>query len=203
MSQLKVIIVGGGLSGALLGNGLLRAGISVVVYERDVADTKREGYQIRLGEPALMGFRACLGAELIAQIEEKYSASKPQSASDYNTRTFTAPYVYSSNFEPCLDLSAIPNYTASTTINRVVLRNFLIEPLKQHGCIKFEKKFSHYKIIYDPAEVEKVQVHFSDGSFDSCDILVGADGSGSEVRITVYCLSRRFLNSFRLTASSA
>ena len=184
MPQLQVIILGGGLAGGLLGNGLLRAGISVTVYERDSADKRREGYQIRLGEPSLTGFRACLSPELIAQIEAKYGKSKPGSETESVTGPLTAPHVYSKDFEPCLDLSAIPNYTITTAINRVVLRNFLLEPLRQQGHIKFQKRFSHYEIVQDATGVEKVQVHFADGSSDYCDILIAADGSGSQVQIT-------------------
>ena len=35
--------------------------------------------------------------------------------------------------------------------------------------------------IGDPVDGEEVRVHFSDGSSDVCDVLVGAEGSGSKV----------------------
>lgn len=46
----KVIVIGGGLAGSLLTNGLLNNGVEAKLYERDAANSKRDGYQIRLGE---------------------------------------------------------------------------------------------------------------------------------------------------------
>jgi 2-polyprenyl-6-methoxyphenol hydroxylase-like FAD-dependent oxidoreductase len=60
MGGFKVVIVGGGLAGALLADGLNNNGVEVMIYERDQANSKREGYQIRLGRGSQAGFRACL-----------------------------------------------------------------------------------------------------------------------------------------------
>lgn len=42
MAHFKVIVIGGGLSGALLTNGLLNNNVNTTLYERDAADSKRE-----------------------------------------------------------------------------------------------------------------------------------------------------------------
>ncbi|KAL4733295.1 FAD/NAD(P)-binding domain-containing protein [Aspergillus similis] len=173
MPPFKVIIVGGGLAGCLLGNGLHNNGVAVTVYERDAQNEKREGYQIRLGESAMIGFRACLKEEHIVKITEKFGQSAGTSS--------TAPCLYNSQFQQILDLTALPSYSKSWAINRVVLRNLLSEPLEKAGLVRYGKKFTRYEIFDERLGNEKVRVHFSDGSSDECDILVGADGSGSLV----------------------
>lgn len=56
MPWFKVIIVGGGLGGSLLASGLMNNNVDFTLYERDAADSNREGYQIRMGDAALEGF---------------------------------------------------------------------------------------------------------------------------------------------------
>jgi 2-polyprenyl-6-methoxyphenol hydroxylase-like FAD-dependent oxidoreductase len=177
MSPFKIIIVGGGLGGSLLANGLVNNDVDVTVYERDGQQTKREGYQVRLGKYGLSGFRACLDSKQIALIEEKFGSS----AVNNRRSPYTAPSIYSTKFRPILDLGKLPGYNVSTSINRVVLRDFLLKPLNEKRKIRFNKSFSRYEIIRDETDSEKVRVHFEDGTCETCDVLVGADGSGSKV----------------------
>ncbi|KAJ4186452.1 hypothetical protein NW755_007747 [Fusarium falciforme] len=173
MAPFKVIIVGGGLSGSLLANGLVNNGVEVTIYERDSADSKREGYQIRLGEAAETGFKACLSDDVRAAIHAKFGRS---------SRTVnSAPMVCNSRFETVIDLTKLPSYSKSFAINRVVLRDILLEPIKRAGRVRYQKRLDRYDIILDERGNERVQVQFSDGSTDVCDILVGADGSGSAI----------------------
>lgn len=174
MAPLKVAIVGGGLSGALLANGLISEGVDVTVYERDSAGSTREGYQIRLGEAAYKGFDACLKEERKAAIQSKLGKS--------SSPVPTAPVVCSSRFKPILDLSKASGYSKSAAINRVVLRNILVEPITNAGRLKYGKGLVRYDIECDEHGIEKVVIHFADGSMETCDLLIGADGSGSKVR---------------------
>ncbi|KAL2071053.1 hypothetical protein VTL71DRAFT_12288 [Oculimacula yallundae] len=178
MPGLKVIIIGGGLSGALLANGLINNDINVAIYERDIEETKREGYQIRLGEPSLTAFRACLPASQVSTIEQKFGVS---SKSNKSQKSLIAPCIFSTKMKVILDLGKLPTYSVSTAISRIVLRNFLVDPVKEKGAIEFGKGFDHYEIIEDGEGCEKVRVHFSDGETEVCDILVGADGSASRI----------------------
>lgn len=187
MAPFKVIIVGGGLAGSLLANGLVNNGVDIVVYERDEADSKREGYQIRLGEPAYTGFEACLADDHRAAVLSKLG----QTSGEVNT----APSIVNSRFETILDMSQFPSYSKSAAINRVVLRNTMLNPIIALGRVQFSKKLVKYAIVADGKGNEYVEVHFSDGTIDTCDVLVGADGSGSKVSdlrvgfVTVYCLT--------------
>jgi len=173
MAPFKVIVVGGGLAGALLANGLQNNNVDAIVYERDEKDTEREGYQIRLGESAMLGFRACLRDQDIAAISKSFGQSSVSGS--------TAPTIMNSRCEEILDLTAIPSYAKSFAISRVVLHDILTEPLKQNGLIKYGNKFSRYKIIREADGSERVRAYFSDSSFEDCDILIGADGSRSQV----------------------
>lgn len=190
MADFKVIIVGGGLAGSLLANGLVNNGVDVVVYERDAADSKREGYQIRLGEPAYAGFKACLTEDHRAAVLSKLG----QTSGEVNT----APSILNSRFETILDMSQFPSYSKSAAINRVVLRNTLLDPIITLGRVQFDKKLVKYTIVADGKGNELVEVHFSDGSIDTCDVLVGADGSGSKVSAPVFGLA----SVYWLTSSS-
>lgn len=173
MAPFKVIIVGGGLAGALLANGLRNNNVDVTVYERDESDMEREGYQIRLGESAMLGFRACLRGQDIAAISKSFGQSSVSGS--------TAPTIMNSRCEEILDLTAIPSYAKSFAISRAVLHDILTEPLKRNGLVKYGNAFLRYEIIHEADGDERVRAYFSDSSFDDCDILIGADGSRSQV----------------------
>ncbi|KAF5701363.1 fungal specific transcription factor factor [Fusarium mundagurra] len=174
MGNFRVCIVGGGLAGSLLANGLINNGVDTIVFERDEEHLKREGYQIRLGDPAMTGLASCLTdshLEAVVQRLGRYSGS-----------TKTAPSICNTKFQTILDLSALPTYSKSSAINRVVLRDLLLDPIAAKGKVKFGKQFSHYEIIKNgPGGTESVKVNFKDGSSEYCDILVAADGSGSKI----------------------
>lgn len=173
MEALKVIIVGGGLSGSLLANGLINNGVNTTVYERDSENLRREGYQIRLGPSTLEGFKACLTEAHMASIIEKFGQSTGSAS--------TAPTLYTTKFKPILDLTQLPSYTTSSNINRVTLRDLLIDPVKRSGHVRFGKTFSNYEIETGNGGKQKVHIYFKDGSSDICDILIGADGNRSNV----------------------
>ncbi|KLU91659.1 hypothetical protein MAPG_10177 [Magnaporthiopsis poae ATCC 64411] len=173
----RVIIVGGGLAGALLANGLINNDVDVTVYERDEADSKREGYQIRIGEAASKGFDACLTEERREAIRSRLGQSSQATA--------TAPVIYTPQFKPILDLASLAGYTKSAAINRVVLRDALVEPVAKLGRVRYGMAFTGCDIAVGDDGRERVVVHFADGSSDTCDLLVGADGSGSKVNARV------------------
>lgn len=183
----KVVVAGGGLAGALLANGLLNNNIDFVVYEADARDSDREGYQIRLGAPALAGFRACLTQQRQDELFPKFGRSGGMISS--------APILYDTHLNLLLDLTKFPAYTKSAPISREILRQFLVEPIDAAGKIHYGRKLKSYEVDGSSGNEtgSKVTVVFEDGTKDECDLLIGAEGSRSEV---LYSLSPIPLRSY-------
>ncbi|KAF9773243.1 hypothetical protein IL306_008988 [Fusarium sp. DS 682] len=178
MAPLKVIIIGGGLAGACLANGLINKSdgkIDVTVLERDPAGSERGGYQIRLGSHALIGFKACL-------TEKQYAALLPCFGKSGGVVS-SAPCIFSpSDLKVLIDLSKAPVYEKSAPIARTRLRNFLQKPLQERDVIQFGKKYVRYEVLQGKtAGHSNIRVHFSDDSYQDCDVLVSAEGSGSHI----------------------
>ncbi|KAH7399716.1 hypothetical protein BKA64DRAFT_733224 [Cadophora sp. MPI-SDFR-AT-0126] len=158
----KVIIIGGGLSGSLLANGLVNNDVEV----------KLGGYQIRLGGAAMKGFEACLTGDQTAKIMSHLGQSVGVASN--------SPSIYTSSYRLLLDLTKLPFYSKSSAINRVVLRDTLLAPIVEKTLVRFGMSFSHYEIV-NVAGKEKVKVYFANGEEDLCDVLVAADGSASRI----------------------
>ena len=62
-----VLIIGGGIGGLCLAQGLTRAGISATVYERDRAITDRlQGYRVHISPKGSRALHDCLPPNLFA-----------------------------------------------------------------------------------------------------------------------------------------
>jgi 2-polyprenyl-6-methoxyphenol hydroxylase-like FAD-dependent oxidoreductase len=174
MSQFNVIILGCGLSGPLLATALLDAGVKVDVYERMAADAKRDGYQIRVAQPSMDAFRLHLSPEQNERIRA--------SLGHFETNERTTPIWYNHKLKPVLEMGRVSEqYHGSAPMDRVVLRDIIIEKPVESGIVHFNKSFSSYDIISDKGR-ERVRVFFNDGTSADCDLLIGADGSHSKVR---------------------
>jgi hypothetical protein len=90
----------------------------------------REGYQIRLGASAFVGFKACLTEQQLEELIKLFGRS--------GGRISSAPCLDNSKFDTLLqELTKYPAYTKSAPINRVVLRNFLQgKSQMRHRCCR-------------------------------------------------------------------
>lgn len=178
MAPLEVIIIGGGLAGSCLANGLVNKSdglIQVTVYEREEAGSKRGGYQIRLGSHALTGFKACLTDEQYSSLLLLFGRSGGVVSS--------APCIFRpADLKVLLDLSQAPLYEKSAPIGRAVLRDFLRAPLQKLDIIRYGRSFVRYEQLEDDATRQsRMRVHLSDGSQQDCDIIISAEGSASRI----------------------
>jgi 2-polyprenyl-6-methoxyphenol hydroxylase-like FAD-dependent oxidoreductase len=172
MTGFKVIIIGAGLAGSLLGNGLLHNDVDFVIYESDPENSQREGYQIRLGAPSITGFKACLHENQLAKLYPMFGRSGGMISS--------APVLYDDKLNLLLDLTKFPAYTKSAPINRVILRDFLAQPVATAGKIEYGKRFIGYYTV-KTGPFTKIRATFDDGTEAECDLLISAEGTRSKV----------------------
>lgn len=171
MQDFHVVIIGAGLGGLCLAQGLKRAGISFDVYERDAApDSRLQGYRIRIDAGGQRALQANLSLELFHLFQA--TASIGASAGQFLTPQLLpvagrAPESWDDGAdEDDSDLS----------VNRHTLREILLSGIEDHV------HFGHAFACYRCAEDGSVDVSFDDLSSVSCNLLVGADGVNSYVR---------------------
>lgn len=156
----RVIIIGGGLAGNLLGCELMKDSVAVGVYERAERHSTREGLQIRLTSPALAGMRACLETDHMLSIIKKFGPATEAKAE--------APRIFHKDWTQLMDLSRFPAYGKNAPITRGLLRDCLADPLYEAGKLQYDTAMERYEIL-------------NPGSYDDCDVLIGADGGYSKV----------------------
>lgn len=169
-SSFHVLIVGGGLGGLCLAQGLQQAGVSVAVYERDDTPViRRQGYRLHIGTRGAHGLRACLPPHLFELFTA--TASPPgHQITVLNKRLKTLRVIGS----PKVETTGLELFSAG--VDRLTLREILLAGLD--GIVSFGKEFSHYEQQADG----KVRIFFADGTMACGDVLVAADGVNSRIR---------------------
>ncbi|MGW2158787.1 FAD-dependent oxidoreductase [Nonomuraea sp. NPDC001699] len=161
----RVIVVGGGIGGLSLAQGLRKAGFEATVLERDPAPGHRpQGYRISLKETGAEALRACLPPGL-------YDLAVATSIRPATRMTF-------------MDIRLVPKFSKDIPpqlpgvdglgVNRLTLREILLSGLD----VRFGTEYTHY----EPLPGTRVRAHLADGSTLDGDLLAGADGVGSRVR---------------------
>ena len=172
MTELRVIIMGGGIGGLALAQGLRRAGIDVEVYERDVELTGRaSGYRLHVN-PA--GSRA-LHALLPAGLWQAFVATAGPGG-DFGLLTDQLDELVVVD-----EATMYPGRVAGPaedhySVDRGVLRALLLAGLGRE--LRFGAEFVRYSREPDG----RVAAVFADGQRAVGDLIVGADGAGSRVR---------------------
>ena len=167
----NVVIVGGGIGGLCLAQGLKQAGISVALYERDAsADFRGQGYRIHINPYGSHALLSCLPEHLF----DLYVATSNKAG---NTVMAVFDDQLHQRFEK--PLPAGPPDSArviSAGVNRRTLREILLAGLED--VVQFGKTFERF----DQVEGGQVRAFFSDGTAATGDLLVAADGANSAIR---------------------
>jgi len=170
---LRALIIGAGLGGLCLAQGLRRAGLEVAVYERDAALAARhQGYRIHVDSRAAQGLHECLPAELY----QLFLATCGQPSKQVTVVTKGLRPVHTVRFPAAATAAAGSPQAISTSVDRLTLREILFTGLAD--VVHFGREFTHFS--GEPQG--PVRAHFSDGTTVAGDILVAADGVGSRVR---------------------
>lgn len=172
MSQhsFHVMIIGGGLGGLCLAQGLKKAGISVAVYERAQTRNERlQGYRIHIEAMGNRALHDCLPAHLFeAYLKTTGSAGKGLLMSDEQLNHLVE---FAANSASQTDPLEAPR-----SASRITLRQVLLAELDE--IVHFNKAYSHYQENPDGS----VTAFFEDGTSAAGDLLGAADGGNSRVR---------------------
>src|ERR1700730_521075 len=168
-----VAIIGGGIGGLCLAQGLKKAGISVAVYERDHSRTARlQGYRIHINPKGSRALYECLPQHLY----DVFLATCGKSDKGFNFFTEQMKellYVGADDMGIKTEPDPIDSHKS---VSRFSLRQVLLTGLEE--IVHFNKQFTRYEETPDG----KMRACFEDGTSITCDVLIGAEGGNSQVR---------------------
>ncbi|MEV5710644.1 NAD(P)/FAD-dependent oxidoreductase [Actinoallomurus sp. NPDC052274] len=157
---MRVSVIGAGLGGLCLAQGLRGAGIEADVYERDPAITARfQGYRLVLSPVGFEALRGCLPLRWHPLLDAIVGDA-------YAERLILDPQLNR--------IGELGPGRTGIVIDRQVLRHLLLTGL----TVRTGAALTGYDVLDDG----KVEARFAHGDPTTADLLVGADGVGSAVR---------------------
>ncbi|WP_280370949.1 FAD-dependent oxidoreductase [Nocardia wallacei] len=167
---MRVIVVGAGLGGLTLAQGLRQAGIDVVVYERDGTSGRTQGISLHVDDRGTAALRACLPPAHAAMAEATMGGPRERMLA--LSELDGALAITGTRPVDGLAGRARPGRQA----HRPLLRAVLLTGLED--VVRFGAEFTRFEQRADGT----VRAYFAAGGTDTADVLVGADGIGSAVR---------------------
>jgi salicylate hydroxylase len=166
---LRVIVIGAGLGGLALAQGLRRSGVEVAVFERDRTPSDRlQGYRVHINREGSRALHACLPSQLFDAFVA--TCGQPNTGIGMFTEQLRELVWFGSPADGRAD--PVDSFKSAS---RISLRQVLLSGLGD--VVQFGKTFTHYEATGD-----QVSAYFADGSRATGDLLVGADGGNSRVR---------------------
>lgn len=170
---LHVLVIGGGIGGLTLAQGLKKSGVSVAVYERDRTRTDRvQGYRVHVNPAGSMALHECLPPHLF----EAFTRTCGKRSGGVRFLTEQMDVLLSLNLEDAPAVFREEGIAQHRSVSRITLRQVLLSGL--NDVVHFGKTFTHY----EESLSGRVVAHFDDGTTAEGDVLVAADGGGSRVR---------------------
>ncbi|WP_433714105.1 FAD-dependent oxidoreductase [Nocardia sp. CA-084685] len=164
---MNIVIVGAGLAGPLLAQGLCRAGITVELYEREAAGHHSQGYRIHLDPEGDLALRACLPPDryeqIVATAGKRGTGVRFLDPQLHVVREILVP--------PSADEDV---HGRHLTVDRLTLRKILLTGIDVHHGASFQR----FELLDDG----RVRTYFDDGTVTDADLLVAADGTHSRIR---------------------
>lgn len=169
--NLRVAVIGGGIGGLCLAQGLRKAGVeNIAVYERDRSQVERlQGYRVHIDPNGSRALHECLPGPLW----DAFLATTGKGGGfGFLTEQLGELLV------PDGQAPAGPADPTSShhSVSRITLRQVLASGLD--GILHYGKEFVHYERAADGT----ITCHFADGTTAETDLLIAADGGGSRVR---------------------
>ncbi|HEX8519563.1 MAG TPA: FAD-dependent monooxygenase, partial [Pseudonocardia sp.] len=166
----RVLVIGGGIGGLCLAHGLRADGVDVTVFERTFTRTDwLQGYRIHIDPHGSAALHECLA---------------PAAWDRFRTAVSTQPTGIAMRTEQLRTLVRFDDRAPADGdparqhhgISRIALREALLTGLD--GAVRFGAELTGY----EPTADGRVRARFTDGSAETGDLLVGADGGNSRVR---------------------
>jgi 2-polyprenyl-6-methoxyphenol hydroxylase-like FAD-dependent oxidoreductase len=173
--DLHVAIVGAGLGGLCLAQGLRRVGVGVTVFERDASPESRgQGYRIRIDADGQDALRQTLPTELNVLFRQTCAAAVTTGRFlDTDLHEIAGRPV--ETWRPSTTSENDDAAQADRTANRQTLRQILMSGIEPH--LRFGKALQSIE-----QAAQGVGCRFGDGSTARADLLVAADGASSTIR---------------------
>jgi 2-polyprenyl-6-methoxyphenol hydroxylase-like FAD-dependent oxidoreductase len=169
VEHVRVAVIGGGIGGLTLAQGLRKYGIESRVFEKAKARTDYvQGFRLGVRDRGLQALAYCLPERLYQAVLETAGRAPAEAL---RLDEHLEPIAAGDNPWPNRG-----DGHRQISLSRITLRQVLLDGLD--GVVRYGTAFSHY----DENPDGTVTANFEDGGAVRCDVLIGADGSHSRVR---------------------